>query len=261
MAPRLGTNGVAFLDAVFDSETYSALVGQIPTQVDPPSLGASDNHASGDWVGVAPAGGELVRLIQADLEGKGHGARPYHEFLGSQLQRFPAIPPADWILNVDRHWPGERLATLAVVDLDLVRHRIRIALAGHPAPLIRGRSGAVKACREYGRFGVLGIGLNRDATEVPWLPFTPGSLLVLATDGVFDAGVGRGELFGSDRLMSAIETADEPCEVMEVVCRQVFQHLDGHPLEDDLTLLVIARSRLRSPALVQGLRATGSRHG
>jgi serine phosphatase RsbU (regulator of sigma subunit) len=140
-----------------------------------------------------------------------------------------------------------------VIDLDLLHHRIRVALAGHPAPLIRGRSGAVEACRAYGHFGVVGIGLNRDATEVPWLPFTPGSLLVLATDGVFDAGVGRGELFGSDRLMSAIESADEPCEVMEVVCREVFRHLDGHPLEDDLTVLVISRSPVRSPALVQDL--------
>jgi serine phosphatase RsbU (regulator of sigma subunit) len=134
-------------------------------------------------------------------------------------------------------------------------------LAGHPIPIVRRGSGAAEPLRGYGHFGLIGINGGLDAAEIPWVRFPPGSLLVLPTDGVLDAGIGRGEQFGMGRLLDAIESADDPCDVIEVVWREIFRHMDGHPLEDDSMLLVIARSPRPSPSLVQELRSAGTGYG
>jgi hypothetical protein len=244
-------------ESIMRAEDYSGLVVRIPTEIGGPTIVSECDAPSGDWVGAATVDGTQVRIVQADLEGKGHGARPYHDYLSTRLQDSLDTCPADWIVEVDRDWRGERLATMAVVDLDPAHHRIRIALAGHPTPIVRMSGGAAAPLRAYGHLGLVGLKLNADATEVPWLRFTPGSMLVLATDGVLDAGISRGEQFGKDRLRSAIESADEPGQLIEVVVGEVRRHLEGQPLEDDLSLLVIGRRRgFERPASAQGLRTT-----
>jgi serine phosphatase RsbU (regulator of sigma subunit) len=228
----------------------------IPAEIDRPERETACDAASGDWVGAARAGTSLVRLLLADLEGKGDGARPYHDYLSFRLHQDPTAAPCDWIRDIDRDWPGERSATLAVVDLDLKRHRIRVALAGHPVPMVRGRSGKAAPLRAYGHFFPVGLKLTHESVGVPWLRFTAGSMLVLPTDGVLEAGARRRNLFGMERLKSAVAAAAEPHDVLESVLREVHHHLDGHPLDDDLTLLVIGRTRAASPALAENVRST-----
>jgi serine phosphatase RsbU (regulator of sigma subunit) len=246
---------------ILQSDGYTGLVTRIPAELDRVVLETASDAPSGDWVGAARAGTSLVRLLQADLEGKGDGARPYHDCLCSRLHQDPTAAPGDWIRDVDSIWPGERSATLAVVDLDLKHHRIRVALAGHPVPIVRGRSGKAAPLRSYGHFFPVGMKLTHEPVEVPWLRFTPGSILVLATDGVLEAGAGRRDLFGMARLKSAVEAASEPHDIFDSVLREVHHHLDGQLLEDDLTLLVIGRTRAAAPALADHVRSTRDAYG
>jgi stage II sporulation SpoE-like protein len=252
MTCMLQTNDTSSL---VDLRDYTAHLLQVPANVDRSRSFSRPHNPAGIWVSAVILEETSVRLVQADLKGTAEGAWVYHDYLRDQLSRAPARSPVDWLHDVSRGWPGDRTAGLAIVDLDLARHCYRVVLADHPAPLVCQGGTAVRLPIDR-QFGLIGTVENRDATEFPWLPFAPGSLLVLPTSGVLDAGISRGDRFGMHRLKRAVEAAHGPRQVLKCVCRDVFRHLDGHPLEDDLTLLLIARGRVQAAALAQEYRAT-----
>ncbi|MBQ4486276.1 MAG: SpoIIE family protein phosphatase, partial [Oscillospiraceae bacterium] len=68
-----------------------------------------------------------------------------------------------------------------------------------------------------------------------------GSILVLYTDGVAEATNAENELFGTDRLLDALNSAenDTPENVLERVSKAVDGFVKEAPQFDDLTMLCI----------------------
>jgi sigma-B regulation protein RsbU (phosphoserine phosphatase) len=69
----------------------------------------------------------------------------------------------------------------------------------------------------------------------------PGSLLVLYSDGITEAHNGRGETYGTHRLVSAafrVREADADRMVARIL-GDVQDFTAGIPIEDDLTLVVL----------------------
>jgi len=68
----------------------------------------------------------------------------------------------------------------------------------------------------------------------------PGDLLAVYSDGVTEAGVRRGELFGEARLEALVTThAQKPLEeIQQQVLREVRKWAGEEP-EDDVTLLLV----------------------
>ena len=66
---------------------------------------------------------------------------------------------------------------------------------------------------------------------------------MLVSDGVLDAGVvTRGEAFGVDRLLAAVNSARSASSPASLILTAVSRHLAGAAPEDDVTVMVISRS-------------------
>lgn len=74
--------------------------------------------------------------------------------------------------------------------------------------------------------------------------FTPGSTLVLMTDGFYESVSAAGEQFGDDRVIEHIAAcADKPLvELIDRLHQAVREFTDGGPQADDLTAVLVRRT-------------------
>ncbi len=75
------------------------------------------------------------------------------------------------------------------------------------------------------------------------LPFSPGDLLVLTTDGFFEWANPKGELFGTERLENSVRAHRErsAAEIISSLYEDVLRYSEGTGQNDDLTAVVIKR--------------------
>ena len=70
-------------------------------------------------------------------------------------------------------------------------------------------------------------------------PLQPGDQIIFYTDGITEAGNPAGELFGTGRLDHALENCSlQASALLASVLRSVEEFADGHPADDDRTLIV-----------------------
>jgi hypothetical protein len=130
-------------------------------------------------------------------------------------------------------------ATGIIARLALDTGRLTWSCAGHPRPLLlRDR----KVVAELDGEVTVPFGLGTGTAEVNARDLEPGDALLLYTDGVTDARVGSGELFGEDRLTDLLEreAASEtpPEELLRRLVRAVLDY-QGGDLRDDATLVLV----------------------
>ncbi|MEN6524954.1 MAG: SpoIIE family protein phosphatase, partial [Candidatus Polarisedimenticolia bacterium] len=89
---------------------------------------------------------------------------------------------------------------------------------------------------------VLGIIPNQDF-ELLVRPFPPGSRLVIYSDGVTDQRNSRGDSFGPERLLRAVQNAEgkPPRGLIEAVRDELEFFAGDAPQDDDTTIAVLAR--------------------
>ncbi|MGY1845771.1 MULTISPECIES: SpoIIE family protein phosphatase [unclassified Blastococcus] len=122
-------------------------------------------------------------------------------------------------------------------------HRVRLAVAGHPLPVV---SDADSDARPVGTAGPpLGIDADVELTETT-LDLPPGSTLVLYTDGVTEARDDAGRQFGEDALLRVVAGAPvaDPEAAVGAISAAVEAQLAGSRYEpDDLAVLALAVPR------------------
>ncbi|MFD3533670.1 SpoIIE family protein phosphatase [Streptomyces sp. NPDC058664] len=129
----------------------------------------------------------------------------------------------------------DRFTSCLIAELDLAHHRLRLATAGHPPPFLRRPDGRTHLL-EVSPGLLLGIDpdIAYETTEVPW---EPGSVLALYTDGLVetpgvDIGTTTAEL--ADRL------ARERTEDLEALADSLIRHVkDAAHRTDDVALLLL----------------------
>lgn len=113
------------------------------------------------------------------------------------------------------------------------------AAAGHPRGLIFARDGEKRALRESLAVQSLMLGMDAEA-RYSGVSFTlsPGELLLLSSDGIFEAPCANGRQFGVEGVEEffARYTGDSPLEdlLAEVRRRSTF-----HPLGDDVSAVLV----------------------
>ncbi|TVM35810.1 PAS domain S-box protein [Oceanidesulfovibrio marinus] len=91
-------------------------------------------------------------------------------------------------------------------------------------------------------FGLpLGVEANFLYQENVQPPLPPGRLVVIGSDGIWEATNPEHEMFGKDRLRQVVRryAADGPEAVVKNVFNEVYLFSRGVPLEDDMTLAVL----------------------
>ena len=134
--------------------------------------------------------------------------------------------------------PSDSFATLVVCRIGPAGDACYVS-AGHLPPLVyRPRSRSFDALEETDL--VLGWSAATAYAAHTIAPLEPGDLVVLATDGLYEAASPAGLLWGLDPVRDAIAAAahEGAHGVIEALRAGVFGHAEKLTLEDDITLLV-----------------------
>jgi len=206
-----------------------------------PASTAAD--VGGDFYDVVDLGQGCVALLIGDVAGKGleaarmttlirDGARAYLHEGGnptSVLDRLNAL--------AYRFMPVEKFATVFLGVLNQASGELHHAGAGHPAPVVLGRTGPRPLDPAPGLLGAF--------KETKFTPMSatlePGEVLVLFTDGVTEARHGT-TLFGEEGVADALDrlqgvpVSDLPQSLLGEVL-----HFTGGRLRDDVAILCVAR--------------------
>lgn len=117
------------------------------------------------------------------------------------------------------------------------RQPVRIAVAGHPPPLL---VDGEEVCEVADADPVLGA-----FADVEWRivqsAVEPGRQLVLVTDGIIEAAGGGGGRFGEERLRAELSGAGNPAHAVQRLESALNSFTDG-ALDDDVAILAVARA-------------------
>ncbi|MFC5637103.1 SpoIIE family protein phosphatase [Streptomyces bullii] len=194
----------------------------------------------GDWYDVIRTG-RGVALVIGDVEGHSVGAAAVMGQLRSAVHAFAASerPPQEVISHTNRlltELEADAFATCCYVELDPRTGRALAVRAGHPPPLLRHPDGRAEPLDLVG--GVM-LGVQPDAVyPVTALTLTPGSVLVLYTDGLVEQP-------GSDIETGIQEVRDcltrTPSDSVERLADQLIKTARRAPdRPDDVALLLTA---------------------
>ncbi len=191
-------------------------------------------------------------LLMADVSGHGVPAAFITAMLKASFYRIThQVQAPDQVLFQLNNQLAEVITTgdyLTAFYLRLMEqgNLVQFGGAGHPYPLFfEARSGQVKRLEENG-------------TPLVWVPdmeyamqsqaLSPGDKLLLFTDGVSELHNPHGELFGEERLEEAFGAICLACqggpsqELLEQVLFALSDFSEGHPLQDDLSMVLVEKN-------------------
>lgn len=135
---------------------------------------------------------------------------------------------------------GERFVTAFLGVLDPSAHRLEYFSCGQ-GPLLLIAGGEV----DRRRASALPLAVDADIPMGAALDFTfaPGALLVLLTDGFYEAADAAGELFGEQRVIELVQqNAGKPASAIIAALRQAVGEFSGKDTyADDLTAVLVRR--------------------
>ena len=217
-----------------------------------------DRHEFDLYASMTPAravGGDLydfflidddhLCLVIGDVSGKGVPASLFM-MLSSALIHHVAtkeLSPAKILGEVNAEIcnrnPEEMFVTVWLGILEISTGILTAASAGHEYPAIRHYPGSFELLKDKHGFVIGGMeGVRyRDYT----LTLEPGSRLFVYTDGVPEATNANQEMFGTDRMIQALRTAEhhDPRTILSAVQSAVSTFVGQAEQFDDLTMLCL----------------------
>ncbi len=184
-------------------------------------------------------------LVMADVSGKGVPAALFMMASKILVQNYAIMkedPKA--ALEAANHQicqsnQEDMFVTVWLGILDLRNGLLTAANAGHEYPVLKMPGGAFELYKDpHGLVVGAMAGLKYKEYEIQ---LEKGSMIFLYTDGVAEATNANDELFGTDRLLDALNGADNdtPASVLASVDRAVNAFVKDAPQFDDLTMLCV----------------------
>ena len=213
-------------------------------------------HAGGDAYDVAEAPDGALWLLLADATGHGVGPALAVAQVRSMFRMAAraALPLEQAMRHIDQQvcadMPLGRFVTAALARLEPDSGRLTYLSAGH-GPAYLATPGA--APQELPTTG-LPLGVSADVPHEPPVQreLAPGSFLVQFTDGLFESLDASGADIGLEPTLATLRDGgtgrdqgdgdgDAASGLLRALRGNLERHLDGHPLQDDVTLLVLQR--------------------
>ncbi len=239
-------------------EIQMKLLPQGPLTV--PGIGVSAycepaREVGGDYYDVFPVGEHQFGFLIADVSGKGVGAGLYMAQLKGLVLSLVRqhLSPRDLLITVNRviadHLDGRSFITMSYIVVDLQRQVITYARAGHcPLLLVPARRGGVLPPVKTLAPDGLVVGLKLDdgtlfdsLLEEVTVPFVPGDLVVLFTDGISEMMNNDQDCFGEGRLADLAGVyRDLPLDQLaSTLIHEVRSFGAGAGQHDDMTMLLL----------------------
>ncbi|HTL85384.1 MAG TPA: SpoIIE family protein phosphatase [Acidimicrobiia bacterium] len=207
-------------------------------------------HIGGDWHNVQRLADGRILIAVGDVVGRGLEAATVMGQLRSAVSAIAlrCDTPAELLVALDEfaaEIPGASSTTVAVAFADIERATLDYVCAGHPPPVLVSPEGDARLLDNAVSWP-LAIGPTRPSGIGARVPFPPGSLVLLYSDGLIER---RREPLdeGIDRLVEAV-TANWNTPLDTLCDRLLERVLQGHRRDDDIALLAL-RSPVVSPKL------------
>jgi phosphoserine phosphatase RsbU/P len=203
-------------------------------------------RAGGDYYDFFPLPGGKWGIFIADVSGHGTPAAVLMAVTHCIAHTNPgqAQPPAQVLEYLNHHLASlytnqnGNFITAFYGVYNPVDRTLTYACAGHNPPrLKRCQDGTLLGLDHAGGLP-LGITLEIVYDEAVQ-QLQPGDQIVFYTDGITEASNPDGKLFGTDRLDHVLENCSlQASALLESVLRSVEEFANGHPADDDRTLIV-----------------------
>ena len=134
---------------------------------------------------------------------------------------------------------AEMFVTTWLGILEISTGRLTASNAGHEYPTVRKNGSPFQLFRDPHGFVLGGMdGMRYKDYEIT---FAPGDALFVYTDGVTEATDAAGTLFGTERMLQALNKAGDggPQDVLHAVKREIDAFTGDAPQFDDITMLCI----------------------
>jgi Stage II sporulation protein E (SpoIIE)/Phosphoserine phosphatase RsbU, N-terminal domain len=196
-----------------------------------------DGEVGGDWYDVISLPDQRVALVVGDVVGHGIGQAAIMGQLRFALRAYAVEghPPDQIAGRLDtllRSLPDAPSATLLYVGIDLGSFGIEVLNAGHPPAVIVQPSRQARFL-DVGRAGLLGVSTEAHRTVQGPFELTPGTLLLMYTDGLLEST----ERDGIDGFAALLDTLRDFDGDPEELCDIVMAKFVTGPPSDDVCLL------------------------
>ena len=141
---------------------------------------------------------------------------------------------------------AEMFVTVWLGKLQLSTGKMVCANAGHEYPVIRRRDGAYELLHD--RHGFVLAGMENARYREYELTLQPGDKLFVYTDGVTEASSASRELYGTERLLQALNRtgAATPEETLSAVKADIDHFVGTAPQFDDITMLSFEMKKIKT---------------
>ncbi|ARF57196.1 ATP-binding SpoIIE family protein phosphatase [Streptomyces gilvosporeus] len=203
---------------------------------------AETARVGGDWYDAIPLPGSRVALVVGDVMGHSMTSAAIMGQLRTTAQTLAGLdlPPQEVLHHLDeqaQRLGSDRMATCMYAVYDPVAHRIIIANAGHPPPVMLHRGGRAEVLKvpPGAPIGVGGVDFEAVELDAP-----AGATLVLYTDGLVESRI-RDVWTGIEQLRERLTetarlTGPNP-PPLEPLCDEVLDMLGPGDRDDDIALL------------------------
>ncbi|MCG8532284.1 MAG: SpoIIE family protein phosphatase [Desulfovibrionales bacterium] len=186
-------------------------------------------------------------VVLGDVTGHGIGAallmastRAYLR-MQAEYQHSPAflLSNTNRLLVRDCYGTG-RFVTLFCLQISGEKRYIKWATAGHdPAIIFDADAVEFRELRAHGL--PLGVLPDSDYEEICCDALRPGEVLLMGTDGIWEALNSEQEMFGKSRLKDVIKKNHykPAAEILHAVATAVKEHQGGQPQLDDVSIVVL----------------------
>ena len=199
-----------------------------------------------DFLDLSPLGQHRLGVAVGDVTGHGIPAALLMATTRALL-RSHAVQPGNLgriLSDISGHMTTDtavgQFTTLFYAVVDAKQRTIRWSNAGHdPAILYDPETGTFE---ELGGAGIpLGIEADYAYTELRRSSLTPGQVVLIGTDGIWEARNGDGRPFGKEALRDLIrQHAHRPAaEITNAITDHLAKYRGEAPQKDDVTLIVI----------------------
>ena len=192
----------------------------------------------GDWYDYIPLPSGRVAVVLGDVAGKGTGAALLMSSTRSivRMHAERGAPPGVVLGEVNRvlikDLPAAKFVTMIYAVLDPATRKVTFSSAGHLPPILVEPTGA----RTLKIKPQLPLGVREGSYSEYELGLTEGSRLFLYSDGVTEARDPHSEEYGEIRLHRHVTT---PTASPESLLAEVLTYTAGHPILDDLTIVLV----------------------
>lgn len=195
----------------------------------------------GDWYDFIPLPGDRWGLVLADVSGKGTAAALLMSATRGMLRSLAPLGsgPGHVLTRLNNmlleDFPDGRFVTMVYAELDPHQRTLRLASAGHLAPLLvdpAEPSGYRWIQSEQG----LPLGIAASKFSETEIKLRPGSRVAFYSDGITEAELDSGEEYGPERLLAQLRS---PNFSPETLLADVGRFVNGTGLRDDATVILV----------------------